>query len=125
MGTAPSRVIVIVFLFLCTFLSGLVLSHFHRPYSIVLVTVHKLLALGAIVFIGVLVARAYRIAGLSRLEWAGWFTAGFALLIAFITGALLTAARPAPSALIVHRITPWLGVTLTAATLYISFLKTR
>ena len=69
MGTDLSRVVVIAILFLGTFLSGFGLSHFHRPYNVALLTVHKLLALGAMVPIGVLVVRAYRLAGLSRLEW--------------------------------------------------------
>jgi len=125
MGIEQSRVVIIGILFLCTFFSGFGLSYFPKPYSVLLMTVHKLLALGAIVLIGVLVVKAHRIAGLSRLEWTGWLSAGFVLLIAFITGALLTASKPAPGALMAHRIAPYFAVTLTAATLYISFLKAR
>ena len=125
MGTDLSRVVVIAILFLGTFLSGFGLSHFHRPYNVALLTVHKLLALGAMVPIGVLVVRAYRLAGLSRLEWTGWLTAGFVLLIAFSTGAFLTALRPPHAALIAHRIAPYFAATLTAAALYISFVKVR
>jgi hypothetical protein len=125
MGTDPSWVVVIAILFLCTFLSGFGLSHFQRPYNVALLTVHKLLALGAMVLIGVLVVKGYRVAGLSRLEWAGWLTAGFVLLIAFGSGAFLTALKPPHAALIAHRIAPYFGATLTTAALCISFLKTR
>lgn len=119
-----SRVVTIG-LFLCMFLSGFGLSYFAKPYGMPLVTVHKLLALSAIVLSDLLVAKVHRVAGLSRLEWTSWLSAGFALLIAFFTGVLLTASRPAPGALMVHRITPYFAAPLTAASLYISLVKAR
>ncbi len=125
MRTEESRVAIIGMLFLCTFLSGFGLSHLPKPYNVLLVTVHKLLALCAIVFMGVLAAKAHRIGGLSRLEWTGWLTAGFALLASFITGALLTAVRPPPAVLMAHRIAPYFAATLTAASMYISYVKAR
>ena len=126
MGITQPRILVTGLLLLLTFVSGLGLSRFPRLYNGWLEGVHKLGSLGAIVLLILLVIKSNRISALSSLEWTGWLTAGLLFLIAIASGALVSGLKPVPWAMLsTHRIAPYFAVLLTAATLYISFVKAR
>jgi hypothetical protein len=126
MGIPQSRILILGILFFVTFLSGLGLTHFARPYNGFLSTIHKLVAMGAVIYLSVLVIKAHRVASFSGLEWAGLLTAELLFVLAIVTGAIAISVKVAPVALLAaHRIAPYVAVILTAATLWVSPLKAR
>ncbi len=126
MGIPQSRILIIGILFVVTFLSGLGLTHFARPYNGLLSTIHKLVAMGAVIYLTVLVVKAHRVAGFSGLEWAGLLTAGLLLIASVVTGSIAISVKvPPPALLLAHRIIPYLAVIAAAATLWISPAKVR
>lgn len=107
-------------LFVVKFLSGVWLTWAGRPYNVALITVHKLISLLAAVLIGILVYRLRRGVGLSPVEIVAVVVTGLLFLAAILSGGLTSVDRPMSAALlIVHRVTPFLTVLSTAATLYL------
>lgn len=104
-------------------LSGLWLSHRGRPLSTLLLTIHKLIAVGILVYLTITLYRMHQASPLTTLIIAlGCVTLVFFLgLIA--TGGFLSAARPMPAFVLrIHQILPGLVVIATGATLYLAFI---
>lgn len=97
-------------LLLLTLASGLWLSHIGRPLNVLLFTVHKLIALGAVVTAGIQFARLMKVAtpafGIVFLA-----VAVISALALFASGALLSQAKPAAVFMLrIHQIAPVLLV---------------
>ena len=60
MDTITSKLVGAGILFLFTLISGVFLHHSSRPLSIGLVTVHKLIAVGTAVLVGMVVNQLYK-----------------------------------------------------------------
>lgn len=114
------RIVVTGLLYLVIFASGVWLTKSGKPYSAIILTVHKLISLAAIAYLVVTTVRVNQVAKLSAMEiWAGVITGSF-FLVTLATGGLLSTGKPTPSVvLILHRIAPLLTVLSTAATLYL------
>ncbi len=110
--------------FVLIILSGWWLSHTGRPLNVLILTLHKLLSVGAVVFLGVTVYRLHLAAAFSptAIVLAGLT---FVLLIALIaTGGILSAARPAAGAVLkLHQAIPLLAILSTAVTLYLILVR--
>jgi hypothetical protein len=129
MNTLVSRFIYIGLFFLLIFLSGLWLNHTGKPYGVILLTIHKLIALGAVVFLVVIVYRSHQAAPLG----APAIAAAAATVLMFIatiaagglesidaTGGLAGVSQSVRSAIaLAHWILPFLTLLSTAATLYL------
>ncbi len=106
--------------FLLIFLSGLWLSRRGRPLHAGIATIHKLISLGAGVFMGVTIHQLNQVAPLGATEWlavaaAGLFTAG-----TVASGGALSFERPAPVAVLrVHQILPVLTTLSCGVVLYL------
>lgn len=104
-------------LFLVIFVSGFWLSRSGKPYNVVIFTVHKLVSLGAVVF---LAATIHQVAGLGVAELLAGVVTGLLFLCTFISGGFLSTGKPMPAAVLkMHRVTPFLTVLSTTVTLYI------
>ncbi|MHB1319149.1 MAG: hypothetical protein ACYCYF_11070 [Anaerolineae bacterium] len=92
------------------FVTGFALARRGAPYSTLLVTAHKLVALGSIVLLALAVGRGL---GLPA-DWPFWAFAAvsaIAVVVLFASGALLSAGRVANSVWgRVHRIAPYIFV---------------
>jgi hypothetical protein len=120
-GTADlsARIIWLGVLFIFVFLSGFWLYRSGRPISTVVLTVHKLIALGTLVLIGVTVYQFHQIAALTVTTWIAAVVTGVLFVITIITGGLLSLERPVTAVSIVHKIGPFLTVAGTSVTMYL------
>jgi len=107
-------------LFLLIFLSGFWLSRGGRPYGVLLLTVHKLLSVGAVILLAVVIVRINRTVGLSSAELIAAVITGVLFFGTIATGGLLSTVKLMPAIVHqMHRITPFLTLASTALTLYL------
>lgn len=122
MDATTSKLISAGALFLLTIISGMIVSQSPRPLSIGLVTLHKLIAAGAMVLLGIAVNHLYKIAdGKGLVEASLIIVGGISFLALIATGALLTREEmqlPA-SVLNIHRIAPPLALISSTITVYL------
>ena len=105
-------------------LSGIWLSRTGRPLSVFILTLHKLISLGAVVFLAITVYRIHQAAPLNPLQ-LGISVFTLLLFIAlFATGGLLSTAKTMPAVVLkIHQIMPFLVVLSTSATLYLVMFR--
>jgi heme A synthase len=120
MDANQSRLVGAGLFFLLIFLSGFWLNRLGKPYPSIVLTIHKLIALAAVVFLVMTVYRMHKDAPLSPVE----ITAFVVTLLFFVsniaTGGLLSIAKPIPAAVsTMHKLFPYLTVLSTAVTLYL------
>jgi hypothetical protein len=85
---------------------------------VIVLTVHKLIALGLIALVAVTVNRLRRDAGISGLTLGAVIATGALFLAAIASGGLLSTDKPPhPAVRILHQATPYLSALLTAALL--------
>ena len=118
MNPMTSKLIVTGLLLLFTLLFGIWLSHSGRPYNTVIFTLHKLVALGAVIFTVVTVQQLRTGVDTTALTSGVIVITSLLFLSLFASGALLSIGKPDHIAiLIVHRLAPLLAVIATAATM--------
>jgi hypothetical protein len=123
MDAILSRSIITGAFFVLIFASGFWLSHTGRPYSGLLFNVHKLIALGGVVFLGVIIARMNHSTPLSAAQWLAVALAAVCLAALIVSGGLLNIEKMPAILLRLHHILPYAAVLLVASTLY--FLLSR
>ena len=117
MNPMTSKLIVTGLLLLFTLLSGVWLSHSGRPYNTVIFTLHKLIALGAVIFTVVTVQQLRTGMDTRTLALGASVVTGLLFLSLFASGALLSIGKPDHIAILaIHRVAPLLAVIATAAT---------
>lgn len=117
MNDLAARVIGLGVLLIFVFLSGWRLYRSGRPINAVVLTLHKLIALGALILIGVTVHQVNQAGALSTTAWIITIVTGLLFVTTIITGGLLSLDRPVTAVAIVHRIGPFLTVIGVIATL--------
>lgn len=109
---------VIAIAFVVIFLLGFRLTRSGKPYSTLILTIHKLLALAVLVILALLVIRAARTASLDAAVWIASLTGAVCFLAAIISGGLLSTDKTLPPAVkALHRVSPFLALLLAAITL--------
>jgi hypothetical protein len=122
MSAIQLRILVTGMFYLFIFLSGIWLNRSDKPYNGIILTIHKLVSLGTIVFLAITIRRIFQASALSTVEIIVTIITGLFFLGTMITGGMLSVRRPMPKAVIrLHRITPLLTVLSTAVTLYLLF----
>jgi hypothetical protein len=120
MDASQWRVVVIGVLYLLIFLFGVWLTRSGKPYSTIVLTIHKLISLAAAVYLGIVLYQMNKVAPLNAAEIAVGVTTGLLFLGTIATGGLLSVDRAMPSVVLwSHRITPFLTVIASAVTLYL------
>jgi hypothetical protein len=125
-GAAQWRFIAAGLFFLLILLSGYWLSRSGKPYSTIVFNIHKLVAVAAVVLLGIAVYRIHRAETLSAIEWLAAIVTGLFFLGTMVTGGLLSIPIDKAMPAIVHKlhqVTPYLTVLSTALALY--FLRGR
>lgn len=105
-------------LFIFVFLSGFWLYRSGRPISTFVLTIHKLIALGTLILIGVTVYQVNQVAALNTTAWIAVATTGILFVVTIITGGLLSLDQPVTAVSIVHKISPFLTVAGVIVTMY-------
>lgn len=107
--------------FVFTVLSGYWLSHSGRPLNGLILTIHKLISLAAVIYLGINIVRLHQAAPLAPLAIALSALALLFFLALIATGGLLSVAKPMPSFVhTIHQVGPYLTVLSTAAALYLA-----
>jgi hypothetical protein len=108
------------FVFVLTLASGFWLSNTGRPLNTALFTVHKLIALGAVVATGFQLFGALRGAQLQALVVALLVVAGLSVVALFATGALMSLNNAGYAVWhTIHRVAPVLLVIALALAVYL------
>jgi len=119
MDTITSKLIIAGILFLFTVISGAIVSRTDRPLSIGLVTVHKLIAVGTVVLIGIAVNQLYKTSnGKLLIELSVMVISAILFLALIATGALLTREEmQLPDMVLkIHQVVPLLALTFSTIT---------
>lgn len=120
-----SRIVIIGVLFFLKFLSGVLLTRSGKPFNSIVLAIHKLVSLVTVGFIAITLNQLRREAGVRAPELVASVVTGFLFLLAIVSGGLVSIEKPAPAAiLIVHRVTPFLAVLATVATICLMAFST-
>jgi hypothetical protein len=119
MNALTSRIIWTGVLFILVFLSGFWLYRSDRPLNTIVLTVHKLVALGALILIGVTVYQVNQVTALNAPAWIMVVVTGVLFVTTIITGGLLSLEQPVTAVSIVHKVGPFLTVGSTIVTVYL------
>jgi|WetSurMetagenome_2_1015567.scaffolds.fasta_scaffold169856_2 hypothetical protein len=113
-------------IFLLTLASGFWLSRSGKPLKTGIFTVHKLIALAAVVVTALQTYKSLRILEVQPLVVALLFVIGLCAAALFVTGALMSAEKPGyRSLLMVHKIAPLLAVVAGALVIYLFSGRSR
>jgi hypothetical protein len=120
MSTLVSRLVLTGSLFLLTLASGFWLSNSGKPYSTLIFTIHKLIALAAIIATAVTIHHLHKTAELRlAVEVSTIVITGLLFLFLLVTGGLLSIEKPVPAVIrTIHHVAPYLAVISAAATFY-------
>ena len=114
------RMIVTGLLFLIIFATGIVLSKSEQPYSVAVLTLHKLISLGALIFLSVFLYRLDQNVGLGSTLLTLGIIAGFVFVVAIISGGLLSTEKALPIGINrLHQIFSVLTLFSTIAVFYL------
>jgi hypothetical protein len=105
-------------LFLIIVLTGFWVSRSGKPINVIKMNIHKLIALGTAVFIGIIFYRMSNGIAFNLQRITSLILSVFFAVAAIITGGLASLAKPIRVAVVIHKITPYLTILSTAATLY-------
>ena len=101
-------------------LAGYWLSRLGRPLNSLVMTLHKLIGLGAGVALIILLVQGRRSASLSTAATAAAVATGVLLLLAAASGGVLSAAKSVPKPVLrLHQVLPLLAVAGAAVTLWL------
>jgi heme A synthase len=105
--------------FIFILITGYLLSRAGKPFNGLLLSVHKLIALGAFVYLIFTIIRIHRLTPLSPLEISACVVCGILFLILIATGGVISAMKNAPEVVHkIHQIVPYLVILSTGITLY-------
>ncbi len=122
MEAISTKLIAAGILFLLTLISGVIVSHSGRPLGVGLVTVHKLIAVGTMVLIGMAVNQLYKtVDGKALIEMSIMVIGAILFLALIATGALLTREEmQLPEVVLkIHQVAPLLALTASTMTVYL------
>ncbi len=105
----PGSILAGIFL-LSSILSGIWLTHIGRPLNVVVLTIHKLISLGAVIFTSLAIYWLSLARAISPAGWINILVTGILFLTLFASGAILSTGRVVKGALLVaHRSFPFLA----------------
>jgi branched-subunit amino acid transport protein AzlD len=120
MNTNWLRIGAVAIGFLLVFVAGYWLARAGRPYGTVLLTVHKLIAVGILVFLGVSAFGANKVSPLGAGVWLIVALAALAFVATIAAGGVLSAVTSPPAAVaVLHKVAPYVTLLLTAAAFYL------
>jgi hypothetical protein len=114
-----SRIIGTGVLFVVVFLFGFWLNRSGRPVNTIILAIHKLIALGTLIFIGVTIYQVNQVTPLSTAAIVATVMTGVLFVITIITGGLLSLDQPVTAVSIVHKIGPFLTVAGVIVIMYL------
>jgi hypothetical protein len=106
--------------FIFIILSGFWLSRTGRPINTIILTIHKLISLGAVVYLGITVYRIQQATPLTPVEIAACAVTLLFFIVMFATGGLLSTTKTMPAVVLkIHQIMPVIVILSSSASLYL------
>jgi hypothetical protein len=107
--------------FVVVFLSGFRLHKLGKPYRTLLLTIHKLVPIALLVYLGLSLRL---MTPFSILTWLAIFFALFCFLVMVATGGWISAAKETPKVvLVIHKVAPYLTILASSALFYSLLVK--
>lgn len=107
-------------IFFLTLVSGILLSSSSRPYPGLLFNLHKLIALGAVVFLAIQLSKIFKTMNLQTAMLSLLVLAGICILILFGSGAFMSAGKFSyPGLLMAHRVSSILAALAIGVVIYL------
>lgn len=119
MSATSTKIVITGAFFLFIFLFGFVLSRGGKPYPTLLFNVHKLVALGTLVYLAITVYNLHRAAPLAPGLIALVAFTGLCFVVTIVAGGLLNIDKSPAFLAVIHRVSPYLTLLATAGTLYL------
>ena len=105
--------------FLFTIVTGIWLSNSGKPLNALIFNIHKLIALGSVIFTVILIRNLLKDIEIKTVILTLIIVTGLFVLTLFISGALLSLGKPVNNIILtIHGVTPILTVVTTAMTIY-------
>jgi heme A synthase len=105
--------------FIFILITGYILSRAGKPFNGLLLNIHKLIALGAFVYLIITIIHIHRLTPLSPLEMSACVVCGVFFVALIATGGIISAMKSAPEVVHkIHQILPYLVILSTGITLY-------
>jgi hypothetical protein len=103
-----------------TLVSGFVLSQLGRPLNSAIFTIHKLIAVGTVILIGVSIRNLYKAGVVQPLHFVLIGITGLLFLMLVVSGSLLSFDKLATKPVImIHQIVPLLVLVFSVITVYL------
>lgn len=134
MNTITSKLTICGLAFLLTLISGVILSRLGKPLNSGVFTVHKLVAIGTLIVMGMSIYQLHQAGGLHTTHLITLTVTGLLFVVLIISGALLSLAFSAQvsldgslvqTAARVHQIVPLLTVVAASVSLYLLVSASR
>lgn len=120
MSTIVLKIIGTGLLFLFTIVSGIWLSNSGKPLNTLIFTIHKLIALAAVIFTAIVIHNLLKNVEVKIIILTLIILTGLFVLVLFISGALLSLGKSVNNIILtIHRVMPILAVISTAVTIYL------
>lgn len=120
MSTITFKIIIIGLLFLFTIVSGIWLSNSGKPLNTIIFTIHKLIALAAVIFTAIVIHNLLNIVGVENVILILIMVTDLFVLTLFLSGALLSLGKPVNDILLtIHKVIPILTVISIAVIMYL------
>jgi len=115
-----SKIISSGLLFFFTIVTGIWLSNSGKPLNSLILNIHKLIALGSVIFIMIVIRNLLKNAGSSQVLLSLIIMTGLFVLALFVSGALLSFGKPVNNIILtIHAVTPIPAVITTAMIIYL------
>ncbi len=115
-----SKIISSGLLFFFTIVTGIWLSNSGKPLNSLILNIHKLIALGSLIFIVIVICSLLKNAGSSQVILSLIIVTGLFVLALFVSGALLSFGKPVNNIILtIHAVTPIPAVVTTAMIIYL------
>jgi hypothetical protein len=124
MNTVQVKALSAGLLLLFIFLFGFWLSRSGKPYPVLIFTIHKLIAVAAVIYLGVTLYRIHQAAPLSSLQLVLTALTAVLFVATIVSGGLLSIEKPLPEIVLrLHQVTPYLTAVATAVMLYVVLME--
>lgn len=124
MSTIQLRIVGAGLFFLLIFFFGFWLSRSGKPYNLVIFTIHKLIVLGAVVFLATTIYKVHQASPLSPVHIIAIVITAVCFIATIITGGLLSIDKAMPLIVLrLHKITPYLTILSSSVILYLLLAK--
>jgi hypothetical protein len=120
MNLINSKIIITFLFFIFIIISGISLSRTGKPYSTLIITIHKLIGLGVGIYLTQFIYQLLKVNQLSSTEIFAVVLTILIFLGLVSTGGLISAEKNIPNPFsYVHKIFPYLAVASTSVTVYL------